>query len=130
MNMAIHLHKDSTEPVYMQLYNYFKAEILTGKIEAGTKLPSIRYLANYMQISKNTVIDAYQQLWMEGYVESKEKVGIRLFPYLVMSIKMDKINQSIKIMRSKWSRIPLIFIMEILIKLIFQQMLGKRPLKK
>ena len=81
MNMAIHLHKDSTEPVYMQLYNYFKAEILTGKIEAGTKLPSIRYLANYMQISKNTVIDAYQQLWMEGYVESKEKSG-----YTVVSL--------------------------------------------
>ncbi len=81
MNMAIHLHKESTEPVYMQLYNYFKAEILTGKIEAGTKLPSIRYLASYLYISKNTVIDAYQQLWLEGYVESKEKSG-----YTVVSL--------------------------------------------
>lgn len=78
MNMAIHLHKESIEPVYMQLYNYFKAEILTGKIDAGTKLPSIRYLASYLQISKNTVIDAYQQLWMEGYVESKEKSGYKV----------------------------------------------------
>lgn len=75
MNIAIHLHKDSKEPVYMQLYHYFKTEILSGKIEAGTKLPSIRYLASVLQISKNTVIDAYQQLWTEGYVESKEKSG-------------------------------------------------------
>ena len=75
MNIAIHLHTDSKEPVYMQLYYYFKTEILTGKIEAGTKLPSIRYVASFLQISKNTVIAAYQQLWMEGYVESKEKSG-------------------------------------------------------
>lgn len=75
MNIGIHLHKDSKEPVYMQLYHYFKTEILSGKIEAGTKLPSIRYLASILHISKNTVIDAYQQLWTEGYVESKEKSG-------------------------------------------------------
>jgi len=75
VNIAIHLHKDSNEPVYMQLYHYFKTEILAGKIEAGTKLPSIRYLASVLHISKNTVIDAYQQLWTEGYVESKEKSG-------------------------------------------------------
>ncbi|WP_400247782.1 PLP-dependent aminotransferase family protein [Niallia sp. JL1B1071] len=75
MNIAIHLHKDTNEPVYIQLYHYFKTEILTGKIEAGAKLPSIRYLASVLHISKNTVIDAYQQLWMEGYVESKEKSG-------------------------------------------------------
>jgi GntR family transcriptional regulator / MocR family aminotransferase len=75
VNIAIHLHKDKKEPVYIQLYHYFKQEILTGKIEAGTKLPSIRYLASFLHISKNTVIDAYQQLWMEGYVESKEKSG-------------------------------------------------------
>ncbi len=78
VNIAIHLHKDSKEPVYMQLYHYFKTDILSGKIEAGTKLPSIRYLASVLNISKNTVIDAYQQLWTEGYVESKEKSGYRV----------------------------------------------------
>ncbi|KAB7671096.1 PLP-dependent aminotransferase family protein [Bacillus sp. B1-b2] len=78
MNIAIHIRKESKTPVYLQLYEYFQDEIIKGKMPAGTKLPSIRYLANYLHISKNTVIDAYQQLWMEGYVESKEKSGYRV----------------------------------------------------
>lgn len=59
----------------MQIYEYYRHEIGTGNIEQGTKLPSIRELTNRLNVSKNTVNEAYQQLLAEGYIESKQKKG-------------------------------------------------------
>ncbi len=54
-------HLNNEEPLYLQLYNYIKAEIQNGKIRAQSKLPSQRSLAKHLQISRNTVDAAYQQ---------------------------------------------------------------------
>lgn len=67
---------DSDEPLYLQLYKYIKNEIRIDKIEAGTKLPSIRKLAAHLQLSRNTIESAYQQLIAEGYVESRQRSGL------------------------------------------------------
>ncbi|WP_342440508.1 PLP-dependent aminotransferase family protein [Lysinibacillus sp. FSL K6-0075] len=67
---------NSEEPLYLQLYNYIKAEIQNGNISAQSKLPSQRNLAQHLQISRNTVDAAYQQLLAEGYVVSKEREGL------------------------------------------------------
>lgn len=67
---------NNEEPLYLQLYNYLKAEIQHGNIVANTKLPSQRSLAKHLQISRNTVDAAYQQLLAEGYVWSKEREGL------------------------------------------------------
>lgn len=67
---------NNEEPLYLQLYNYIKAEIQNGKIRAQSKLPSQRSLAKHLQISRNTVDAAYQQLLAEGYVISKERDGL------------------------------------------------------
>jgi Transcriptional regulators containing a DNA-binding HTH domain and an aminotransferase domain (MocR family) and their eukaryotic orthologs len=63
-------------PIYSQLYEYIKYEILNKNILAGEKLPSIRHLSKYLNISKNTVVTAYEQLIAEGYVVSKGRSGI------------------------------------------------------
>lgn len=52
-----------------------KADILNGRIPAGTKLPSKRELAADNQISVRTVMNAYDQLLTEGYITSEEKRG-------------------------------------------------------
>jgi GntR family transcriptional regulator/MocR family aminotransferase len=70
------LNETFDEPIYVQLYQYIKDEIFTGKIPAGTRLPSIRQLSGYLKVSRNTVEAAYQQLIMEGYVESKPRSGL------------------------------------------------------
>lgn len=62
-------------PIYIQLYEYIKKEIIEGHLESGTKLPSIRYLAKYLKISRTTIEAAYGQLYAEGYILSKPKVG-------------------------------------------------------
>ncbi|MEN1935852.1 PLP-dependent aminotransferase family protein [Paenibacillus sp. 102] len=76
MDLIIPLQLESQTPIYIQIYNYMKQEILKGTLPAGTRLPSHRNLALQLGVSRITVESAYQQLSAEGYVESKPKRGI------------------------------------------------------
>ena len=67
--------KRGTHPLYEYLYHCLKEDILSGRIPAGTKLPSKRELAADNQISVRTVMNAYDQLLTEGYITSEEKRG-------------------------------------------------------
>jgi GntR family transcriptional regulator / MocR family aminotransferase len=70
------LEKKSSEPIYFQLANYIKQEILSGRIRPQEKLPSKRHLANHLGLSLNTIHSAYEQLCAEGYVESQPRRGL------------------------------------------------------
>lgn len=70
------LDKKHPNPLYVQLYEQIKRDIMDGTIHTGTKLPSIRHLAQHLHISRNTVETAYQQLLAEGYIISKPKSGM------------------------------------------------------
>ncbi|MEW9577352.1 PLP-dependent aminotransferase family protein [Bacillus toyonensis] len=72
------------EPIYIQLYEYLRKEIERKNIPAHSKLPSQRNLANYLNVSRNTVDSAYQQLTAEGYIKSEERKGL-----FVVEIKND-----------------------------------------
>ncbi len=65
----------SKVPIYEQIYIYLREEIRNGNIACGTKLPSGRGLANYLEVSRNTIDMAYGQLLSEGYIESVPKKG-------------------------------------------------------
>lgn len=76
MNMlSCKLERESETPLYEQLYEYIKQEIMSGRITYGTKLPSKRKLSDFLKISQNTVEQAYDQLTAEGYIESKPRRG-------------------------------------------------------
>jgi GntR family transcriptional regulator / MocR family aminotransferase len=62
-------------PLYWQLYTNLRAAILGGRLKKGAKLPSTRALAEELNVSRNTVLNAYQQLLAEGYLESVEASG-------------------------------------------------------
>jgi GntR family transcriptional regulator / MocR family aminotransferase len=62
-------------PLYQQLYAHLRTAILTGKLTGGTKLPSTRTLADELGVSRNTVLNAYEQLRAEGYLESSTGSG-------------------------------------------------------
>lgn len=70
------LYKKSNKPLYVQLSDYIKTEIIAGRIPSKEKLPSKRKLSNYLGVSVNTVQTAYDQLCAEGYVESKQRQGL------------------------------------------------------
>lgn len=80
MELTPMLDRTSDEPLYMQLYRYIRSRMESGTIEAGERLPSIRALSLHLHISKITVEAAYQQLIAEGYVESRERSGLRALP--------------------------------------------------
>src|SRR5688500_12215382 len=66
---------DSNAPLYRALYAQMRAAILSGELKGGMKLPSTRALADELNISRNTVLNAYRQLLAEGYLESREGSG-------------------------------------------------------
>lgn len=78
-----------SKPIYHQLYEYIKKEIIFGNIKGNEKLPSLRKLSKYLQLSKNTIEAAYDQLYAEGYIEKIPRVG-----YLVEDIRYDVLKVS------------------------------------
>lgn len=76
MEFTPFLNRELPEPLYSQLYHWIKKEIEEGRLLPGMKMPSIRQLTTHLQVSRNTVEAAYQQLQSEGYLESVPKSGI------------------------------------------------------
>lgn len=62
--------RDTNEPAYRQLYRLLRQCILEGQLVAGTRLPASRELASDLSIARNTVLQAYEQLAVEGYVSA------------------------------------------------------------
>lgn len=73
--LTIELQTESTKCLYEQIYEYIRKEIRAGKLLQGEKLPSTRFLADYLQVSRSTVDMAYEQLMSEGYIESRPYRG-------------------------------------------------------
>ncbi len=74
-NLILNLDKELDESLYVQIYNIIKNGIISGNMEKGSKLPSLRKLAEENEISITTVETAYTQLLVEGYVETRPKSG-------------------------------------------------------
>ena len=73
--LTYELKKSPGVPLYESLYRCIRADILSGNLVPGQKLPSKRALASNLKVSKITVEGAYDQLLAEGYLRSVEKVG-------------------------------------------------------
>lgn len=78
--ITIPLRSDTGHPLYLQIYEYIKKEILAGNLSHPGRLPSARSLAANLQVSRSTVDNAYEQLVAEGYVEAEEKRGYFINP--------------------------------------------------
>ncbi len=76
------------EAKYIELYNYIKQAITSGQLPPNEKLPSKRTMAEYLNISLNTVMQAYDLLLSEGFIVSYPKKGYYVVPYN-LKIKSD-----------------------------------------
>ena len=65
------LQLDSQGPRYAQLTRALKHAILTGRCAPATRLPATRSLARDLDLSRNTVLAAYEQLAAEGFIEGR-----------------------------------------------------------
>jgi GntR family transcriptional regulator/MocR family aminotransferase len=73
--LTYELKKSPGVPLYEALYRCIRADILSGALSTGEKLPSKRSLAANLEVSKITAEAAYDQLLSEGYIRSVQKVG-------------------------------------------------------
>ena len=55
----------------LQLYQALRARVLDGRLSSGTRLPASRDLAKVLALSRNSVMRAYDQLYAEGYIETR-----------------------------------------------------------
>ena len=69
------LSQNSGVPIYQQIADSFKSDILAGKYAQGEYLPSIRGLARDLKISVITTMKAYELLEQEGLVTAEQGKG-------------------------------------------------------
>lgn len=62
-------------PVYEQIANGLRAELVSGEFRPGEKLPTVRTLAIDLGVHHNTVAQAYRQLASEGWLELRRHHG-------------------------------------------------------
>src|SRR5918998_2589927 len=74
--MDLRINSKSHVPVHVQLKQQIKHLILTGSFEVGSRLPSIRAMAGFLRVNRNTVARVISDLEREGFVESRRGSGV------------------------------------------------------
>ena len=67
-------------PISRQIVDGVRRAIATGELTAGAQLPSVRGLATQLSINPNTVAKAYAELTSEGWLESRQGLGLYVAP--------------------------------------------------
>ncbi len=73
--MNIIINNSSMIPIYEQLIDQIKSQIIDGRISEGESLPSVRAMAKELRISALTVKKAYDLLEMEGFITTVHGKG-------------------------------------------------------
>ncbi|HEX2622607.1 MAG TPA: PLP-dependent aminotransferase family protein [Phototrophicaceae bacterium] len=69
-NITIPVDRDGEEPIYRQLIRHIRMQIDSGSLSTGTRLPASRDLAEQLNISRISVVNAYAELRAEGYLSA------------------------------------------------------------
>ena len=94
--MKIIIQNLSDIPIYQQIYEQIKEEILSGKIGSGEVLPSIRQLSRDLKVSVITTTRAYTDLENDGYIMIVQGKGC-FVKELNQNILEDKLMSEIEI---------------------------------
>jgi len=73
--MFHNIELDNSQPIYIQIKNYFRTMIAKGMLQKGERLPSTRELASALKVSRNTIIAAYESLVDDGFINIIEGKG-------------------------------------------------------
>ncbi len=76
--LLISLDAHAPTSLTQQLYDAIRQLILDGRASAGTRLPSSRVLSDELGVSRNTIVNAFERLAAEGYIESRTGSGTRV----------------------------------------------------
>jgi GntR family transcriptional regulator/MocR family aminotransferase len=84
--------RDAKIPAYLWLYGALRSEILEGRLRPGTRLPATRDLALQHGLSRGTIVNAFDQLKSEGYVEGTVGSGTfvtKVLPEDLLKVRKD-----------------------------------------
>ena len=73
--MNIQINNSSDDPIYLQIKNQIKVQIISGDLKVREQLPSIRFLAKELRISMLTAKRAYDELELDGFINSVQGKG-------------------------------------------------------
>lgn len=73
--MNIQINNSSDDPIYLQIKNQIKAQIISGDLKVGEQLPSIRFLAKELRVSMLTSKRAFDELELDGFINSVQGKG-------------------------------------------------------
>ena len=88
--MYIIISNSSDLPIYEQIKEQVKEQILSGELEENEMLPSLRQLAKDLKISVLTTTRAYNELEQEGFIKSRQGKG-----FFVMSSSSNLIREQL-----------------------------------
>ena len=74
--LMIQIATGDPRPIGRQIVDAVRMKIATGELEHGDQLPSVRGLAQQLTINPNTVAKAYAELTTEGWLESRQGMGL------------------------------------------------------
>ncbi|SCY45989.1 MocR-like pyridoxine biosynthesis transcription factor PdxR [Alkaliphilus peptidifermentans] len=86
----ITIDKKINIPIIQQIYSQIRDAILSGKLKEGNRLPSTRVVAQELNVSRNVVIEAYDQLVSEGYIQGHKGSGT----YITEDLQIDILKES------------------------------------
>ena len=71
----MHIEFNDKTPIYLQIMDLIKMDIVTGKLKAKDKLPSVREMAVNLKVNPNTLQRSYQELERLGIVYTQRGMG-------------------------------------------------------
>lgn len=86
------ISNSANEPIYLQIINQIKSQILTGDLKEGQALPSIRSLAKELEISVITTKRAYDELEKDGFIVTVAGKGSYVAPVNADILKENKMK--------------------------------------
>jgi DNA-binding transcriptional regulator YhcF (GntR family) len=75
MSLPLSIVANSPDPPYQQIRSQVAALVASGELAGGTRLPSIRALAEQLELASNTVARAYRELEHAGVVTTRGRGG-------------------------------------------------------
>lgn len=122
--MHIVLSNSSALPIYEQIKEQVKAQILSGELYENEMLPSLRQLAKDLKISVLTTTRAYNELEEEGYITSRQGKGFFVMPsgsdllkeQLIKEVENGLNNAIVAARRASMTEEELIYLLKLLLE--------------
>lgn len=101
--MVIEIDFNSSEALYVQLYNQIILGIATAQFQPGEALPSVRQLAEDIGINMHTVNKAYSVLRQEGFVKVDRRRGAVIAVDIDKLCAMEEMEKELRVILAKGS---------------------------